>query len=43
MSKYNVNVVKLAVMAGLFAAMYLPPEVASAIGLASNMLWLWKT
>jgi hypothetical protein len=37
-----VFVVKITVMVGLIVACYLPQEHAYLVGLATNLLWLWK-
>lgn len=35
-------ILKVCISAGLAAAYFLPPVQAIAIGITTNLLWLWK-
>lgn len=38
----HVLAIKLVVMAGMVASVFVPAEYAVAAGLVTNMVWLWK-
>jgi hypothetical protein len=35
-------ILKVCISAGLAAAYFLPPAHAIAVGISTNLLWLWK-
>lgn len=39
----GVLVVKITVMVGIVASYFVPAEVAAAVGIGTNLLWLWRT
>jgi len=38
----SVVVIKITIMMGLIGVYFVPPEIATLVGVGSNLIWLWK-